>query len=55
MRKRGASLTDLIVLVVAATEGVKQQTLEVIKTIKEDSLKVIVALNKLDLPEARPE
>lgn len=52
MRKRGASVTDLIVLVVSATEGVKKQTLEVIDIIKSEQLPVIVAINKIDLPNA---
>ena len=50
MRKRGASLTDLVILVVSATEGVKQQTKEVIKIIQSDNIPVIVAINKIDLP-----
>ena len=54
MRQRGAKMTDLVVLVVAATEGVKKQTIEVIDLIQKLELKVIVAINKIDLPEANP-
>ena len=55
MRKRGASLTDLVILIVSATEGVKQQTKEVISILKEDNIPFIVAINKIDLPSADPE
>lgn len=52
MRKRGASVTDLVVLVVSATEGVKKQTVEVIELIRQMGVKFIVAISKIDLPEA---
>lgn len=55
MRQRGASVTDMIVLVVSAVEGVKQQTLEVIQLIKKLDVPVIIAINKIDLPQANPE
>lgn len=55
MRKRGASMTDLIVLMVSAVEGVKRQTLEIIELVKKMELPVIVAINKIDLPQADPE
>lgn len=55
MRQRGASVTDLVVLVVSAAEGVKKQTLEVIDLIKKLEIPVIVAINKIDLPQATPE
>ncbi|RLC35535.1 translation initiation factor IF-2 [Candidatus Shapirobacteria bacterium] len=52
MRARGNSISDLVVLVVSATEGVKAQTKESIKLIKQSNTPVIVALNKVDLPTA---
>ena len=52
MRARGNSVTDLVVLVIAATEGIKAQTKECIKLIKDSNTPVIVALNKTDLPTA---
>lgn len=55
MRKRGATMTDLVVLIVSAVEGVKNQTIEVINLIKQMKLPVIVAINKIDLPQADPE
>lgn len=54
MRKRGAAATDLCVLVVAADEGVKAQTLECIDIIKKARTPVIVALNKMDKDGADP-
>jgi translation initiation factor IF-2 len=50
MRQRGATMTDLIVLIVSATEGVKKQTLEIIDILKKDNIRTIVAINKIDLP-----
>ena len=55
MRERGAKATDIVVLIVSATEGVKKQTLEIINIIKEKNITCIVAINKLDLPNADPE
>jgi len=52
MRKRGAFVTDLIVLIVASTEGVKKQTREVIEIINRDKIPTIVAITKIDLPNA---
>jgi len=54
MRSRGAKVADIAILVVAAEEGVKAQTKEVISHIKEFSIPVIVALNKMDKPQADP-
>ncbi len=55
MRKRGARVTDLVVLIVSATEGVKNQTKEVIDLILKDEIPTIVAINKIDLPNADVE
>ncbi|BAM41397.1 translation initiation factor [Theileria orientalis strain Shintoku] len=49
MRKRGVSCTDLVILVVAADDGIMPQTLECIDLIKRNGLKVVVAINKVDL------
>lgn len=54
MRSRGAKVADIAILVVAAEEGVKPQTKEVISHIKNYSIPVIVAINKIDKPEADP-
>lgn len=50
MRERGAKITDIIILVVAANDGVKPQTIESIRHIKTSNVPVIVAINKIDLP-----
>ena len=55
MRQRGTDVTDIIVIVVAADDGVKPQTDEVIKLAKESGVPVIVALNKMDKPTANPD
>jgi len=55
MRSRGAQVADIIVLVVAAEEGVKPQTKEAITYIKKTGLPAIVAINKIDKKEAQPE
>ena len=55
MRQHGAAITDLVVLVVAANEGVKPQTKEAIKHARTLNVPIIVALNKSDLPDANPE
>ena len=55
MRKRGVSIADIAILVVAADDGVRPQTKEVITYLKERGLPVIVAINKIDKPEAKPE
>jgi translation initiation factor IF-2 len=52
MRARGANVTDLIVLVVAADDGIRPQTLEVINRAKFTNTPMIVAINKIDKPEA---
>lgn len=52
MRSRGAKIADIAILVVAADDGVKPQTVESIKIIKAASLPIIVAINKIDKPEA---
>lgn len=52
LRQHGARLTDVVIIVVAADDGVKPQTVEAIKFAKDAQAKIVVALNKVDRPEA---
>ena len=55
MRKRGAMATDIAVLVVAADDGIMPQTVEAINHAKAANVQIIVAINKMDKPEANPD
>ncbi len=55
IRQRGSSVADVAVLVIAAEEGLKPQTLEALSYIQKEQLPYVIALNKIDRPEANPD
>ena len=55
MRARGASVTDIVIIIVSAEDGIKPQTVEAIDHAKAANVPIIVAINKMDLPNANPE
>lgn len=55
LREHGAQLTDLAIIVIAADDGIKPQTLEAIRFAQKAGVKMIFALNKMDKPEANPD
>ncbi|MDD3818335.1 MAG: translation initiation factor IF-2 [Actinomycetota bacterium] len=55
IRARGASVTDIAVIVIAANDGIMPQTVEAINHAKEAGVPIIIAINKIDLPDADPE
>jgi len=55
MRAKGAKITDIVVLVVAADDGVKDQTIEALNHAKDANVPIIVAINKIDAPGANPD
>lgn len=55
MRARGASLTDIAVIIIAADDGIMPQTREVIKQAQQAGVQIMIAINKCDLPAAKPD
>ncbi|PAF53202.1 translation initiation factor IF-2 [Helicobacter sp. 13S00482-2] len=55
MRSRGAQVTDIVIIVIAADDGVKQQTIEAFKHAKEAGVQIIIAMNKMDKENANPD
>lgn len=55
LREHGAQLTDLVIIVVAADDGIKPQTLEAIRFARKAGVKIIVALTKMDKPDVNPD
>jgi translation initiation factor IF-2 len=55
MRARGANLTDIAVIIIAADDGIMPQTREVIRQARQANVQIMVAINKCDLPEAKPD